>query len=76
MIMEIAILRPRLPFASLEIWETNGRHFSKTGDRKNRNPLKYKGFLPCFQIRPGYHWRLGMSITLSLSVIIYIPLKP
>ena len=76
MIGEIAILRPRLPFVSLENWETNGRHFTKTGDKKNLAPLKFKGLLPYFQIRPGNHWRLGMSITLSLSIIICIPLVP
>ena len=48
MIGEIAILRPRLPFASLENWETNGRHFTKTGDKKNLAPLKFKGLLPYF----------------------------
>lgn len=68
MIEEIAILRPRLPFVSLENWETNGRHFTKTGDKKNLAPLKYKGLLPYFQIRPGYHWRLGMSIMLLFSI--------
>ena len=39
-------------------------------------PLKNKDLLPYFWIRPGYHWRLGMSITRSLSIIIYIPLVP
>ena len=76
MIEEIAILRPCLPFVSIENWETNGRHFTKTGDKKNPVPLKNKDLLPYFQIRPGYHWRLGMSITLPLSITIYIPLVP
>ena len=48
MIMEIAILRPRLPFASLENWETNGRPFTKMGDKENPTSLKYKGLLPYF----------------------------
>ena len=72
MIEEIAILRPRLPFVSLENWETNGRHFTKTGDKKNLAPLKFKGLLPYFQIRPGYHWRLGMSIMLLFSIMTFL----